>query len=280
MMLTQIGLADQQRTQSVANAAHVMTDLGNFEIAKQWFLHENLLNGSLIYLRAVLTDMTNQGMYEEGSLVDALIKGENGVSTRDATLDTIQLLLYDHQNISIPLATLLFELGRNPQILEELKNEVIENKDQEDYLVRPGTLLDRSWLEILRMYPAIPMLSRTVGESDIQVNGFKIPARSIVLMSKYHENRSTEKWGANAHSFDPGRMIDKTEEAISVFGKGARNCIGRYFAGYALKLVLSCLLQRKLSWTSPKEDLEPFAASSLQFKTPPTFRLTDDLHND
>lgn len=120
--------------------------------------------------------------------------------------------------------------------------------------------------EILRLYPTLPMQSRTAG-IDCVLLGNMVPKGTRVLMSAWLMNRSPELWGEDANEFRPNRWIDPDEKPNNTgegkvgsmtFGRGPRACIGEGFVKAELRCLLSAMVT-KFEWglESPDEVVVP-----------------------
>ncbi len=111
--------------------------------------------------------------------------------------------------------------------------------------------------ESLRLHPA-GLAGVREAMIDIEVCGYRIPARTIVAWSPYLSGRDPDVW-ANPLEFDPDRFLDLTPEQRSVadrlwvpFGGGTRNCIGFVLALMELTVFLARFAQRlRLEPVSP-----------------------------
>lgn len=104
-------------------------------------------------------------------------------------------------------------------------------------------------MEVLRFYPAVPMMARSAVE-DTTIGGVRIPRGQGVLISPYAINRSRELWGDDAEEFDVRRWEDSatggasSPHAFCTFSMGPRNCIGKDLALVTIKTLVVALLQR------------------------------------
>ncbi|XP_074319034.1 cytochrome P450 CYP72A219-like [Silene latifolia] len=103
--------------------------------------------------------------------------------------------------------------------------------------------------EVLRLYPAAPILNRKVSH-DIIIDGKVLPA-GVQLQAQILLVQQDERfWGSDAKEFNPGRFSEGILKAAGgnicffSFGWGPRVCIGSNFAFVEAKLGLSMILQR------------------------------------
>lgn len=147
------------------------------------------------------------------------------------------------------LAFCIMELGRHPDILEKVKNEVddVIGMKQEISYDDLGNLtyLSQVLKETLRIYPTAPGTNRDVLE-DIVIDGFHIPGGVTCMFSSYVAGRM-EKFFTDPLKFDPDRFhpdAPKPYYCYYPFALGPRSCLGQNFAQMEAKVVMAKLLQR------------------------------------
>jgi cytochrome P450 len=101
--------------------------------------------------------------------------------------------------------------------------------------------------ESLRLYPPAWAIGRKA-ISDYRIDGYRIPAKSIVLTSPWVVHRDP-RWFPEPERFDPDRWKPEIAEArpkfsYFPFGGGARVCIGERFAWAEGVLVMATIAQR------------------------------------
>ena len=92
---------------------------------------------------------------------------------------------------------------------------------------------ERAVRETLRLYPPAWGTGRECLEDD-ELDGFRIPAKSIVTTLFFVTQEHPDYWAAPS-SFEPDRFlpersVDRPAEAWCPFGLGGRSCIGEDFA--------------------------------------------------
>ena len=86
-------------------------------------------------------------------------------------------------------------------------------------------------LETLRLRPTTPKMKRRA-EADTVVAGVVIPKDSLVVLDAETSNRDPRLFGADAHSFNPDRVLDAGLPRWGLaFGAGPHQCPGRSVAG-------------------------------------------------
>ncbi|MCV7106120.1 cytochrome P450, partial [Mycolicibacterium chitae] len=185
-------------------------------------------------------------------------RDEDGERFTDADIvnHMIFLLMAAHDTSAIALSMLVYELARNPQWQHHLRDEVLDNADDEidiDSLAR-YPVLDAAVKEILRMYaPAGTLFRQAV--KDTEVVGHYIPRNTQVAINVYGSMRLAD-WWPNPDRFDPGRFLAGADAsavhryAFAPFGGGVHKCIGQHFADMNVKKIMHQLL-RHHEWRVP-----------------------------
>uniref|UniRef100_A0A8C7NEX6 Cholesterol 24-hydroxylase n=1 Tax=Oncorhynchus mykiss TaxID=8022 RepID=A0A8C7NEX6_ONCMY len=147
------------------------------------------------------------------------------------------------------LAFAVMELGRLPEILTKVKQEVddVIGMKQEISFDDLGkmTYLSQVLKETLRLYPTAPGTSRFI-PNDIVINGIPIPAGVSCFFSSYVCGR-LDKFFEDPLKFDPERFhpdAAKPYYCYYPFALGPRSCLGQSFAQMEAKVVMAKLLQR------------------------------------
>ncbi len=165
---------------------------------------------------------------------------------------------------------------------------VADNLFREQYAVlegKPPALVDIEKLpyavrvihEVLRLYPPVKVVAREVVEDD-KIDGFLIPAKSIVLISPYITQRHPAFW-ENPEKFEPDRFVsdhsvDRSRYAFLPFSTGPRKCLGDNFAILEAVMVLTMVTQLYRLELVPGHPIE----HSLEVKTPPLHGMPMTLH--
>lgn len=177
-------------------------------------------------------------------------------SDDDITNHMIFLLMAAHDTSTIALSMLLYHLGKDPALQQDLRDEAgrlsAEPTIEE---LNSAHLLDCAFKESLRMYAPAGTLFRQATE-DTSIAGHYIPRGTEIALS-IHTSMRTDTWWDRPDVFDPGRFDDpatlkKLERyAWSPFGAGAHKCIGMHFAGLTVKAILHRMLL-DFRWTVPE----------------------------
>ncbi len=171
--------------------------------------------------------------------------------------EVMTFILAGHETTSNHLTWTLYLLSKHPSIrrrLEEAVDDAISGEMPTLQEVRDIDFLDQVIDESLRLYPPAWAVEREPIEDD-EIEGFHIPAGSIVGIGPYFVHHNPEVWD-NPEGFDPDRFgpdadIPDHRYAHFPFGGGPRMCVGADFAIMEAKLILAAIVHRF------RLDLEP-----------------------
>ncbi|XP_076344521.1 cytochrome P450 315a1, mitochondrial-like isoform X3 [Tachypleus tridentatus] len=134
------------------------------------------------------------------------------------------------------------------RLVEELNEVVPSGEVVGEHHIQHLNLLKAAIKETLRLYPVAPFLTRTLSQ-DAVLNGYKIPAGKLILMSLYTTGRDA-KYFPNPNQFLPDRWLRNRDihDVINTFaslpfGYGPRSCIGRRVAEIQMELFLARTVQ-------------------------------------
>jgi cytochrome P450 len=164
--------------------------------------------------------------------------------------EAMTIFLAGHETTANALAWTWYVLSKHPDVLRTLHAELGTVLSG-----RVPTLHDLPQLryttmvinESLRLVPPAWGIGRTALEDD-EIDGYHIPAGTIVALSPYVTHRQPDLW-PNPEGFDPERWApeqptERQRFAYFPFGGGPRLCIGNNFALMELQLILATVAQR------------------------------------
>ena len=161
---------------------------------------------------------------------------ETGEGMTDQQLrdELMTFLLAGHETTAQALTMTLDLLAAHPEVDAALAADLSGDD-----------LLDRVIREALRLYPPAWVIERISREDDA-VGGFRIPARSMVMLPTWVVHRHPDLW-TEPDRFDPERWSSERSRGRSrwayfPFGGGQRQCIGEAFALQELRIALRELL--------------------------------------
>ena len=164
--------------------------------------------------------------------------------------EAMTIFLAGHETTANALAWTWYLLSQNPEAEARFHAEVDEalgsrTATAEDFPRLRYT--EMVFAESMRMYPPAWIIGRRA-LGDYRINGYHVPARSIILMSQYVMHHSP-KYFPDPMRFDPERWTPEAREArpkfsYFPFGGGPRLCIGEHFAWMEGVLVMATLAQK------------------------------------
>jgi len=226
----------------------------------------------LAALREIVERVIDEPRDRDGSGLALLLeahrddgRGGGDVELRDQVLT---FLLAGHETTAKTLGWCLYLLAMHPEAEARLREELRATVG--DRVPQAGDLraLHYGWAvlqETLRLYPPVWISSRTAISRD-EIDGYEIPAGSLVCISPYALHRHPAFW-EEPERFTPERFLGGRSfgpaSGYMPFSTGPRQCIGLQFARVELQLVLSTLLQRYTLALVPGHPVEPEALVTL-----------------
>jgi cytochrome P450 len=212
------------------------------------------LTGAIAELDAVVARLMAEqraGRGDDGTVLAMLLaaRDEDGrpMPDRQVRDEVLTLMLAGHETTANALAWTWLLLDQNPDAARRLHAEL-------DAAPQGAGLAELPWTravvaESMRLYPPAWVVGRRM-VADVTLDGWSIPAGSLVLASQWVIQRDP-RWWPEARSFRPQRWIgpDGYDEsapgqprgAYFPFGMGRRVCIGESFAWTEAVLVLATL---------------------------------------
>ena len=183
------------------------------------------------------------------------IKMSNDQINRSA----IGLFFASYENSSTAASWILWCLATNPEAQELAYKEVsalLQESNDWQYITEKLQYVEACISEGLRLYPPVWSMAREAVE-DVIIGSYKIPAKSILIMSPWLQHRHIQSW-TNPENFMPERFIESkiiNQGAYFPFGLGQRFCLGKGFAQIELKITIASILYK---WRlKPVEESSP-----------------------
>jgi cytochrome P450 len=216
------------------------------------------------------------------SVLLAARDAESGAGLTDQELRdaAVTLLLAGHETTANALAWTFYLLSQADDVQARLHGDLIS--------VLAGRLpalsdfeqcpyLGQVFSEAIRMYPSIWIMERRA-RADDEIAGYRIPARSTLLISPYVLHRHPKFWH-NAEVFSPERFSAESQamllrSAYIPFGVGAHQCVGRHMAIVVAQFVLAMVFQRFRVQLVAGQTAVPEAGITLRHRS----RLEMTLH--
>jgi cytochrome P450 len=172
---------------------------------------------------------------------------EKRISKAEFRDQILNFLVAGFDTTAAAISWAMYHLSTNPHCQNKAKAELKESillNPQTHNALRELPYLNSVVKETLRLHPVVWSIPRESIKADI-INGFSLPAKSIIVISNYALHRNIKFW-ANGNEFNPLNFEKENFKgkhyAYIPFGQGARACIGRALAEYQIQLILSTLL--------------------------------------
>lgn len=231
---------------------------------------------SLIY--AIIDERRKSGE-DKGDLLSMLLlaqdEDDGGQMTDEQIRDEcLTLFLAGHETTANALTWTFYLLSQNPKVEAKFHEEVDavlgeRTATPEDYQKLKYT--EAILAESMRLFPPAWGNGRLAIEEH-EIAGYKIPEKSLVLMSMYVLQRDERFW-EDAESFKPERFL--AENAIKEagnkfiyfpFGGGVRRCIGEQFAWMESVLLLATFGKKWKLKLNPEQKIVPQPMITLRSK--------------
>jgi cytochrome P450 len=173
-----------------------------------------------------------------------------GMSDRQLRDEAITLILAGHETTAAALSWTWYLLSQNPDVETRLGDElhrVLAGRAPALDDLRELGYTRMVFEESMRLFPPAWGQPRQAIADD-EIDGYRIPAGSVVTVSQYVTHRRPDLW-EEPERFDPSRFSPERSSsrhrfAYFPFGGGARRCIGNDFAMMEAQLILATLASR------------------------------------
>jgi cytochrome P450 len=161
--------------------------------------------------------------------------------------ELLSILTAGHVTTGVALAWALHEVGRHPEVLERLRDELIDaGPAVESQVVATLPYLTAVCNETIRLHPILSECAR-VPTVPVRIRGFDIPAGEplvISIVGIHHDAKIFPEPGR----FLPDRFIERnySKTEFMPFGGGHRRCLGAGLAEYTMRISLA---EAVMSWT-------------------------------
>lgn len=192
---------------------------------------------------------------ESGDLLSMLMRARDaegdgsGMSDKQVRDEALTLFLAGHETTATGLAWTWYLLSRNPDAEQRMHEEidtVLSGRRAAFEDLPRLRYTQQVFAESMRLYPPAWAIGRMATE-EIELGGYLIPAKSIVLLSPYLMHRQERYW-PEAERFRPERWADgdfyRRDFTYFPFGGGPRICVGERFAWMEAVLLLATIGQR------------------------------------
>jgi cytochrome P450 len=175
--------------------------------------------------------------------------------------EAMTIFLAGHETTAVALTWTWYLLARSPRVEARLHEELAHELGGRSPTVADLPRLqytEQVLAESMRLYPPAWVIGRRA-RADIELDGYRIPAGSIVLLSPFVTHRDA-RWYPEPLRFDPDRFTPdaralRPRYAYFPFGGGPRICIGEGFARIEAQLLLATLAQRVRLLLAPDQQV-------------------------
>ncbi|THG11232.1 hypothetical protein TEA_000057 [Camellia sinensis var. sinensis] len=180
------------------------------------------------------------------------------------TRDNIKAIIMDvmfggTETVASAIEWAMSELMKSPEDLKRVQQELADvvglHRRVEESDFEKLTFLKCALKETLRLHPPIPLLLHETSE-DAEISGYRIPARSRVMINAWAIGRDPNSW-EDPETFRPARFLKENVPDFKgsnfefiPFGSGRRSCPGMQLGLYALDMSVAHLLHC-FTWELP-----------------------------
>ncbi|NP_001028401.2 cytochrome P450, family 11, subfamily b, polypeptide 1 [Mus musculus] len=185
------------------------------------------------------------------------------VAERTLSMDAIQansmeLIAGSTDTTSTPLVMTFFELARNPDVQQALRQESLAAEASiaanPQKAMSDLPLLRAALKETLRLYPVGTFLERILS-SDLVLQNYHVPAGTVLNVNLYSMGRNPAVF-PRPERYMPQRWLERKRSFKHLaFGFGVRQCLGRRLAEAEMMLLLHHVLKSFHVETQEKEDV-------------------------
>jgi cytochrome P450 len=219
-----------------------------------------------------------QSAHDRGDLLSMLLMardeegGSGGMTDQQVRDEAMTIFLAGHETTANALSWTWYLLGGAPDIEAKLHEEVdrvLAGRLPEMSDIPSLPFVEKVVTESMRLYPPAWIVGRRALE-DYPIDGFVMPARSIVIVSPYIMHRDA-RYFPEPDRFRPDRWTDAFKASLPPFayfpfGGGVRRCIGESFAWMELILVVATIAQRWTLRLVPGHPVVPRPVVTLRLK--------------
>lgn len=188
------------------------------------------------------------------ALIDALY---DAFTPQDVVDHLVTVLFAGHDTTASTLQFLFAVLSSHPEVQEKLHQCLEEMMPSTCTCPTVEQLMQCEYLEatmneVLRLYPAAPILYRDATETVNLPSGVAVPKGWTTVISVFSLHRNKNVFGADADTFRPERWIGEEGRQLRKragrcgfipFSCGRRNCIGQEFARCEVLIVVAVLVR-------------------------------------
>ncbi|CAM0870651.1 unnamed protein product [Alopecurus aequalis] len=195
---------------------------------------------------------------------------------------TLNLLVAGRDATSSALSWFFYLMATHPRVeqklLQELAPIAARKKEKGMVAFEAAELKNLLYLhaavcECLRLYPSLPMESKTVAAHDVLPSGHEVWPGDKILVFNYSMGRMKRVWGADCREFRPERWISEDGKLRYVpsnkfvaFNSGPRTCLGKEMVLVQMKVTVAAVLWNFAVEVVPGHVVEPKLSIILHMK--------------
>ncbi|XP_076960986.1 cytochrome P450 94A1-like [Bidens hawaiensis] len=226
-----------------------------------WKIKRFLNKGSekrLKEAKSEVTEFTKKVLNEHPSndLLSRFIN--SGYSNENYLMDIINSFIFaGRDTTSAALTWFFWLLFKNPTVENKIIEEINEKSDSPTYdELKDMVYTHASLCETMRLYPPVPVDSRTAVDDDVLPDGTIVKKGMVVSYHIYAMGRMEKLWGKDWMEFRPERWFEKDEKTknvrfkardpytYTVFQAGPRICLGKDMSFLQMKRVVAGVLRQ------------------------------------
>ncbi|KAE8704316.1 Cytochrome P450 71D10 [Hibiscus syriacus] len=201
------------------------------------------------------SDAILQGIIDEHR--ERLERGDQGEEAKE----DMDVFIGGSETSSTIVDWAMSEMMKNPRVLKKAQNEVRnvcnEKGDVDEASIQELKYLTFVIKETLRLHPSFPLLIPRENREECEINGYRIPAKTRVIVNAWAIARDPNYW-TEPERFYPERFLNSSSDYKGAnlefipFGAGRRVCPGILYALPNIELPLAKLLYH-FDWKLPNE---------------------------
>ncbi|XP_076883712.1 cytochrome P450 94A1-like [Bidens hawaiensis] len=228
--------------------------------------------------KAEILEFTKKVMNENPSdhLLSRFIS--SGYSNENYLIDiVISFIFAGRDTTSAALTWFFWLLMKNPAVESKIIEEINEKPDSPTYdEVKDLVYTHAALCESMRLYPPVPVDSRTAVDDDVLPDGTVVKKGTVMSYHISAMGRMEKIWGKDSMEFRPERWFEKDEKTknvrfkvrdpytYTVFQAGPRICLGKDMSFLQMKRVAAGVLRQFK--VVPVVDREPAIVTAMTSK--------------
>ncbi|MEM7580175.1 MAG: cytochrome P450 [Mastigocoleus sp.] len=173
--------------------------------------------------------------------------------------ELMTLLFAGHETTASALVWALYWIHALPSVHTKLLAELDNSNDSKDISnITKLPYLNAVCNETLRIYPIAPIVFPRILKSPVKILDYEFPAGYVLAPCIYLTHHQPDLY-PESQKFKPERFLERqfTQYEFIAFGGGTRRCIGRAFAMFEMKLVLTTILKNIELKLTENADVKP-----------------------